>query len=539
MSPGSSPARSTATERCVIGQACEFDYSGTQACRALREEGYRVILVNSNPATIMTDPDVADATYIEPLTAEWVERIIEKEEPDALIPTMGGQTGLNVALDLQEEGVLDRHDVELIGAQPDAIEMAEDREQFAQAMRRIGLEVPHGGYATSMEEAWEIVDETGFPAIIRSSYTLGGTGGGIAYNREEFEEVARNGLDRSPAHQILVDRSVIGWKEYELEVMRDGDDNVVIVCSIENVDPMGIHTGDSITVAPSLTLSDTEYQKMRDAALAVIREIGVEAGGCNIQFAIEPDTGEMLVVEMNPRVSRSSALASKATGFPIARIGAKLAVGYRLDEIENAITRETPSCFEPVLDYVVVKLPRFTFEKFPRADRRLGIQMQAVGEVMAIGRTFQQAWLKGFRGLENNRDGWLPGDLDDDGLPDDSEESLRSALRTPTPERPYQIYRALERGMPAEEVAELTQIDPWFIHRLSDLVETAGELAAADELEDRDLEYAKRTGFSDAEIARARGASEAEVRDARHEAGIRPVWKTVDTCAGEFPAETP
>ncbi len=523
----------------VIGQACEFDYSGTQACRALREEGYRVILVNSNPATIMTDPDVADATYIEPLTAEWVERIIEKEEPDALLPTMGGQTGLNVALDLKEDGVLERHDVALIGAQPEAIEMAEDREQFAQAMRRIGLEVPHGGYATSMEEAREIVEETGFPAIIRASYTLGGTGGGIAYNREEFEEVVRNGLERSPAHQVLVDRSVIGWKEYELEVMRDGDDNVVIVCSIENVDPMGIHTGDSITVAPSLTLSDTEYQRMRDAALAVIREIGVEAGGCNIQFAIEPDTGEMLVVEMNPRVSRSSALASKATGFPIARIGAKLAVGYRLDEIENAITRKTPSCFEPVLDYVVVKLPRFTFEKFPRADRRLSIQMTAVGEVMAIGRTFQQAWLKGFRALENGRDGWHPGDLEDDGLSDDSVESLRSALRTPTPQRPFQMYRALDRGMSAEEVAELTQIDPWFVHRLAEIVETAGEFAEVDEVEDRDLEHVKRTGFGDAQLARLRDTSEARIRDRRREAGIRPVWKTVDTCAGEFPAETP
>ena len=523
----------------VIGQACEFDYSGTQACRALREEGYRVILVNSNPATIMTDPDVADATYIEPLTAEWVERIIEKEEPDALLPTMGGQTGLNVALDLKEEGVLERHDVALIGAQPEAIEMAEDREQFAQAMSRIGLEVPHGGYAKSMEEAREIVEDTGFPAIIRASYTLGGTGGGIAYNREEFEEVVRNGLERSPANEVLVDRSVIGWKEYELEVMRDGDDNVVIVCSIENVDPMGIHTGDSITVAPSLTLSDTEYQKMRDAALAVIREIGVEAGGCNIQFAIEPETGEMLVVEMNPRVSRSSALASKATGFPIARIGAKLAVGYRLDEIENAITRKTPSCFEPVLDYVVVKLPRFTFEKFPRADRRLSIQMTAVGEVMAIGRTFQQAWLKGFRALENGRDGWHPSDLEDDGLPDDSEETLRSALRTPTPERPYQVYRALERGMSPGTVAELTQIDPWFIHQLAEIVETAGEFAEVDEPEDRDLEYLKRTGFGDAQLARLRDTTEARVRERRREAGIRPVWKTVDTCAGEFPAETP
>ncbi|HKJ03002.1 MAG TPA: carbamoyl-phosphate synthase large subunit, partial [Longimicrobiales bacterium] len=412
----------------IIGQGCEFDYSGTQAVRALKEEGYRVILVNSNPATIMTDPDMADRTYIEPLTAEWVEKVIEREKPDALLPTMGGQTALNIAMELHGNGVLEKHGVELIGANARSIEMAEDRERFTEAMGRIGLEVPHGGFARTLEEGLAIVEENGYPAIIRPSYTLGGTGGGIAYNREEFEAAVKKGLDASPITEVLIDRSVIGWKEYELEVVRDGLDNVIIVCSIENIDPMGVHTGDSVTVAPAQTLSDVEYQRMRDAAIAIIREIGVEAGGCNIQFAVDPESGEMLVVEMNPRVSRSSALASKATGFPIARNGAKLAVGYRLDEIENAITKVTPSCFEPVLDYIVVKIPRFAFEKFPRADATLGIQMKAVGEVMAIGRTFQQAWLKGLRALENGRDGWVTGSLEDDRLPDDSVKSLRAAL---------------------------------------------------------------------------------------------------------------
>ena len=534
----------------VIGQACEFDYSGTQACRALREEGYRVILANSNPATIMTDPDVADATYIEPLTPEWVARIIEKERPDALLPTMGGQTALNLALDLEHDGVLEEYGVELIGADERAINMAEDREEFAEAMSRIGLAVPHGGFAHSLEEAREIVKDVGFPAILRASFTLGGTGGSVAYNREEFEELVEHALDRSPIREVLIDRSVIGWKEFELEVMRDGDDNVVVVCSIENIDPMGVHTGDSITVAPALTLTDREYQKMRDAALAVIREIGVEAGGCNIQFAFDPDSSEMLVVEMNPRVSRSSALASKATGFPIARIGAKLAVGYRLDEIENAITRVTPSCFEPVLDYVVVKIPRFAFEKFPRADATLGIQMKAVGEVMAIGRTFQQAWLKGFRALENGRDGWTVGSLEDDRLEDDSLQTLRAALRVPTPERPFQIRRALEAGLDPEEIAGLTKIQPWFIRQLEELVEEGKAWAVAggsgtpppdDEGDEfaRTLHRMKRLGFGDAELARMRGTTEKAVRDARHALGLRPVYKVVDTCAGEFPAATP
>ncbi|MGH7446208.1 MAG: carbamoyl-phosphate synthase large subunit, partial [Longimicrobiales bacterium] len=382
----------------VIGQGCEFDYSGTQAVRALKEEGYRVILVNSNPATIMTDPDLADATYIEPITPEWVERIIEQEKPDALLPTMGGQTALNVALELYDRGVLDRHGVELIGADARAIRMAEDREEFVEAMQRLGLRVPHGGFAKTFDDARRIVEEIGYPAIIRPSFTLGGTGGGIAYNADEFEAAVRRGIEQSPIGEVLIDRSVIGWKEFELEVVRDGGDNVIIICSIENIDPMGVHTGDSITVAPVQTLSDVEYQKLRDAAIAIIREIGVEAGGCNIQFALNPETGEMLIVEMNPRVSRSSALASKATGFPIARVGAKLAVGYLLDELPNDITKTTPASFEPVLDYVVVKFPRFAFEKFPTADPTLGVQMKAVGEVMAIGRTFKQAWQKGLRG---------------------------------------------------------------------------------------------------------------------------------------------
>jgi carbamoyl-phosphate synthase large subunit len=524
----------------VIGQACEFDYSGTQACRALREEGYRVILVNSNPATIMTDPDLADATYIEPITAEWVERVIEKERPNALLPTMGGQTALNVALELNDSGVLEKYGVELIGADTRAIRMAEDREEFAEAMERIALKVPHGGFARTVDEAMVIADDTGFPAIIRPSFTLGGTGGGIAWNREEFEAKVRRGLELSPITEVLIDRSVIGWKEFELEVMRDGADNVVIVCSIENFDPMGVHTGDSITVAPAMTLSDDEYQRMRDAAIKIIREIGVEAGGCNIQFALSPHDGDLLVIEMNPRVSRSSALASKATGFPIARIGAKLAVGYRLDEIENAITRVTPSSFEPVLDYVVVKLPRFTFEKFPKADATLGIQMKAVGEVMAIGRTFQQAWLKGFRALENERNGWLPApDPADDRLKDGTADTVRAAIRTPTPERPFQIRRALEAGVTPQEIAELTGIDLWFIDQLADIVAAATILRESKILDGDTLKAAKRMGFGDAEIAQMRGVPESDIRGRRWELGIRPVWKTVDTCAGEFPAATP
>src|SRR5438132_493419 len=432
----------------VIGQAAEFDYSGTQAAKALREEGYEVVLVNSNPATIMTDPEVADRTYIEPVTAEFVQLIIEKERPDALLPTMGGQTALNVSMALYESGALEKYGVELIGASARAIAIAEDRKQFAEAMKRIGLTVAAGGIATTLEEAEAILEITSFPAIIRPSYTLGGSGGGIAYNREEFEDIVRRGLDESPTSQILLERSLIGWKEFELEVMRDRYDNVVIVCSIENLDPMGVHTGDSITVAPAMTLTDREYQVMRDAAVAIIREVGVDAGGCNIQFAVNPHDGEMIVIEMNPRVSRSSALASKATGFPIARIGAKLAVGYRLDEIPNDITKTTPASFEPVLDYVVVKMPRFAFEKFPKATPYLTTQMKAVGESMAIGRTFKEAFQKGLRALEIGRAGWSSGvHTIDDRLPDDTVEALRGALRQPTPERIFQVKRAFESGM--------------------------------------------------------------------------------------------
>jgi carbamoyl-phosphate synthase large subunit len=524
----------------VIGQACEFDYSGTQAVRALKEEGYRVVLVNSNPATIMTDPDLADRTYIEPLTPEWVEKIIARERPDALLPTMGGQTALNIAIALHDAGVLDRYGVELVGADARAIRLAEDREAFAEAMRRIGLRVPHGGFARSVEDARRIVESTGYPAIVRPSFTLGGTGGGIAYNREELEDVVRAALDASPIREVLIDRSVIGWKEFELEVMRDGADNVVVVCSIENVDPMGVHTGDSITVAPILTLTDREYQRMRDAAIACIREIGVAAGGCNIQFAVNPEDGEMLVIEMNPRVSRSSALASKATGFPIARIGAKLAVGYRLDELPNEITKETPASFEPVLDYVVVKIPRFAFEKFPGADPRLGVQMKSVGEVMAIGRTFQQAWMKGFRALENDRVGWEVGATPaDDRLPDDDDASLRAALRTPVPERPFQLKRALRRGFSVEELRELTHIDPWFLEELRALVEAEERYRALPEVTPEALREMKRRGYGDAHLAWLRDEPEGAVRERRHAWGIRPTYKVVDTCAGEFPAKTP
>ena len=524
----------------VIGQGCEFDYSGTQAVRALREEGYRVILVNSNPATIMTDPELADRTYIEPITAEWVERIIERERPDALLPTMGGQTALNVALELYDAGVLEKYHVELIGADARAIRMAEDREQFSAAMARLGLSVAHGGFARSYEEAIEIVDDVGFPAIIRPSFTLGGTGGGIAYNIEEFKEKIVRGLDLSPIREVLIDRSVIGWKEFELEVMRDGGDNVVIVCSIENIDAMGVHTGDSVTVAPAQTLSDVEYQKMRDAAIAIIREIGVEAGGCNIQFAVNPANGELLVVEMNPRVSRSSALASKATGFPIARIGAKLAVGYMLDELPNDITKSTPASFEPTLDYVVAKFPRFAFEKFPTADPTLGVQMKAVGECMAIGRTFKQAWQKGLRGLEIDRAGWEIGKRTiDDGLADETVDTLRAALRRPTAERPFQIKRALLAGMSVDEIHELTHIDAWFIAQLKELVDAELWYAALHDVDADDMRFMKRLGFSDRQLARLRSETEKQTRERRHSFGVRPTFHMVDTCAGEFPAATP
>ena len=524
----------------IIGQACEFDYSGTQAVRALKEEGYRVVLVNSNPATIMTDPDLADQTYIEPITADWVEKIIEREHPDALLPTMGGQTALNVAMDLHRAGILQKHGVELIGANDRSIEMAEDREQFTEAMERIGLEVPRGGFAGTVEEAINIVEDTGYPAIVRPSFTLGGTGGGIAYNRKDFEDQVKKGLDASPITEVLIDQSVIGWKEYELEVVRDGIDNVIVVCSIENFDPMGVHTGDSITVAPAQTLTDVEYQRMRDAAIAIIREIGVEAGGCNIQFAVNPDDGEMLVIEMNPRVSRSSALASKATGFPIARIGAKLAVGYHLHELPNDITKTTPASFEPVLDYVVVKVPRFAFEKFPEVDDTLGVQMKSVGETMAIGRTFRSAWQKGFRGLETGRHGWVTSErLKDDGLTGEDRESLLVALRRPTPHRPFQIKRALEAGLGVHEIFAATKIDPWFLDQLVQCVEWEKRYAEAEKVTTELLRHMKREGFSDLQLAALRGEEESDVRKRRWDRGIRPTYNVVDTCAGEFPAETP
>ncbi len=536
----------------VIGQACEFDYSGTQAVRALREEGYRVVLVNSNPATIMTDPELADRTYIEPLTAEWVERVIDRERPDALLPTMGGQTAINIAMELEQAGVLGRYGVELIGANARSISMCEDREEFTLAMRRIGLEVPAGGVASSMEQARALVAGTGYPAIIRPGFTLGGTGGGIAYNAEEFEDLVRRGLDASPITQVLIDRSVIGWKEYELEVVRDASDNVIVVCSIENFDPMGIHTGDSITVAPAQTLTDVEYQTMRDAAIAVIREIGVEAGGCNIQFAVNPEDGELLVVEMNPRVSRSSALASKATGFPIARVGAKLAVGFLLSELPNDITRTTPASFEPVLDYVVTKFPRFAFEKFPETDGVLGVQMQAVGETMAIGRTFRASWQKGLRGLEVGRAGWTVGkSLTDDGLDGDDRASLLAALRIPTAERPFQLRRALEavlrggEGAATEppltlvDVHRATGIDPWFLDQLLQVIEDEQEYAGVARVTRAHLRAMKRDGFSDRQLAALRGETEAQVRARRHALDIRPTYNVVDTCAGEFPAATP
>jgi carbamoyl-phosphate synthase large subunit len=524
----------------VIGQGAEFDYSGTQAVKALKEEGYTVVLVNSNPATIMTDPEVADRTYVEPVTPEWVRKVIERERPDALLPTMGGQTALNVAMALARDGTLERFGVELIGANARAIQMAEDRAEFAAAMERIGLATPVGSTVTSLAEALQEVAVTGYPAIIRPSFTLGGTGGGVAYNRAEFEEAVAHALALSPVHSTLIERSVLGWKEFELEVMRDRRDNVVIVCSIENVDPMGVHTGDSITVAPAMTLTDREYQRMRDAAIAIIREIGVEAGGCNIQFAVNPADGEMLVIEMNPRVSRSSALASKATGFPIARIGAKLAVGYTLDELPNDITRTTPASFEPVLDYVVVKVPRFAFEKFPTADYRLTTQMKSVGEAMAIGRTFKEAFQKGLRALEVGRPGWTAGAaLADDRLTSDSPDDLRVALRTPTPERVFQIKRALQAGLSVETIAQASGIDPWFLSQMEELIEAERWFTSLDAVGAGELRRIKRMGFSDSQLAALRGTTETDVRALRWRLGVHPAYKTVDTCAGEFPSSTP
>ncbi len=461
----------------VIGQACEFDYSGTQACKALKEEGYKVVLVNSNPATIMTDPEMADRTYVEPVTPEVCAAVIERERPDAILPTLGGQTGLNVAMDLHHDGVLAEFGVEMIGAQPEAIEKAENREAFQSAMRKIGLDLPRGGFAYTLDEATAVVDDIGYPAIIRPSYTLGGTGAGTAYNPEEFERAAATGLDLSPTTEILIEESIIGWKEFELEVMRDLKDNVVVICSIENFDPMGVHTGDSITVAPAQTLTDKEYQVMRDAALRCIREIGVETGGSNIQFAVHPDTGRLVVIEMNPRVSRSSALASKATGFPIAKIAAKLAVGYSLDEIRNDITRETPASFEPTIDYCVVKIPRWTFEKFPQTEDLLGTQMKSVGETMAIGRTFKEAFQKGLRSLEIGSAGFGADGKNIDPTTLDH-ETLEHQLRVPNSQRLFYIRAAFEMGLGPEELFELTGIDPWFLRNLFEIVQVEHELAS-------------------------------------------------------------
>ncbi|BAS59465.1 MULTISPECIES: carbamoyl-phosphate synthase large subunit [Leptolyngbya] len=522
----------------VIGQASEFDYSGTQACKALRDEGFEVVLVNSNPATIMTDPETADRTYIEPLTPELVEQIIIKERPDALLPTMGGQTALNLAVSLAKSGVLEKYNVELIGAKLPAIEMAEDRKLFKEAMERIGVGVCPSGLAETLEEAKVIGHQIGsYPLIIRPAFTLGGSGGGIAYNQQEFEEIAQSGLDASPVSQILIEKSLLGWKEYELEVMRDLADNVVIICSIENLDPMGIHTGDSITVAPAQTLTDKEYQRLRDASIKIIREIGVETGGSNIQFAVNPVTGEVVVIEMNPRVSRSSALASKATGFPIAKMAAKLAVGYSLDEIPNDITKKTPASFEPTIDYVVTKIPRFAFEKFPGSQPYLTTQMKSVGEAMAMGRTFQESFQKALRSLETGRAGW--GCDKPEKLP--SLEQIRAGLRTPNPDRIFTVRHAMLMGMQNDEIYELTNIDPWFLDKLSDLLETEKTLKrlTLKELTQEKMLAIKQQGFSDRQIAYATKSTEDEVRAYRKSLNVTPVYKTVDTCAAEFEAFTP
>jgi carbamoyl-phosphate synthase large subunit len=527
----------------VIGQACEFDYSGTQACKALREEGYEVILVNSNPATIMTDPGTADRTYIEPLTWQVVEKVIARERPDALLPTLGGQTGLNLAMELDRHGVLTKYGVEMIGARADVIDKAEDRQKFQQAMSRIGLETCRGRTVTTLEEARDVMEEVGLPCVVRPSFTLGGSGSAIAYNRESFDTLVTRGLDQSPVRQVLVEESIIGWKEFEMEVMRDLDDNVVIICSIENFDPMGVHTGDSITVAPAQTLSDKEYQRMRDASLAVIREIGVETGGSNIQFACDPKSDRMIVIEMNPRVSRSSALASKATGFPIAKIAAKLAVGYRLWELPNDITQKTRACFEPAIDYVVTKIPRFAFEKFPEADATLMTQMKSVGETMAIGRSFRESFQKALRGLEvgsfgfgcDHKDLWNTLDQPD-------AETIRAKLAIPNADRPWYLRYAMKSGLPLSDIHQLTGIDPWFLEQLAGLVRMEGRLRAVASLAEcpRELlRQAKRDGFSDRQLAWLWNTSEMAVREHRKTLGIVATFKAVDTCAAEFEAVTP
>jgi carbamoyl-phosphate synthase large subunit len=535
----------------VIGQACEFDYSGTQACKALRAEGLEVVLVNSNPATIMTDPELADRTYVEPLTAEVLEQVIAREKPDALLPTVGGQTALNLAVELAERGILDKYGVELIGASIEAIKVAEDRQQFKDAMRSIGIEVPDSVVVQAANDSeipqtiaqgLTVAERIGFPIIIRPSFTMGGVGGGIAYNVEEFREIAQRGLSMSPVHEILVEQSVIGWKEFELEVMRDGADNFVVICSIENIDPMGVHTGDSITVAPALTLTDKEYQRMRDAARRIIRRVGVETGGSNIQFAINPADGRMVAIEMNPRVSRSSALASKATGFPIAKIAAKLALGYRLDEIPNDITRLTPASFEPTIDYVVTKVPRWAFEKFPQADRSLTTQMKSVGEAMAIGRTFKESFLKAFRSLELGSSGNLFGQASAGGpFEQEDDGALQRALSIPTDRRMWAVFRALERGWSIAELHRLTHIDPWFLTQFQQIVELGRSASAvgARDLSDDLLRELKRAGFGDAELSKLVGIDEDALRARRREGGIVAAYKRIDTCAAEFESFTP
>ena len=517
----------------VIGQACEFDYSGAQACKALREEGYRVILVNSNPATIMTDPDTADATYIEPLNVKVVERIIAREKPDAILPTMGGQTALNLAMELDEKGILKKYDVELIGASPEAIDKAEDRQRFKEAMTRIGLESARSGIAYNMSEALAVQQRVGFPAVIRPSFTLGGSGGGIAYNMQEFVEICERGLALSPTHELLIEESLLGWKEYEMEVVRDKADNCIIVCSIENFDPMGIHTGDSITVAPAQTLTDREYQIMRDASIAVLREIGVDTGGSNVQFAVNPKNGRLIVIEMNPRVSRSSALASKATGFPIAKVAAKLAVGYTLDELKNDITGgATPASFEPTIDYVVTKVPRFAFEKFPQADDRLTTQMKSVGEVMAIGSSFQESLQKALRGLETGKDGLTP-------LSTDREEIIHE-ISEAGPERIFYVADAMRLGLTNGEIHEMTSIDPWFLAQMRELIDIEKRVEGVNlaDISREDLFFLKQKGFSDKRLAKLTGCHEDDVRNRRHALNIRPVYKRVDTCAAEFETKT-
>ena len=520
----------------IISQACEFDYSGTQSCKVLKDEGFRVILLNSNPATIMTDPAMADRTYVEPITPEVVEEIIKKEKPDAILPTLGGQTALNITVAVAEMGILDKYKVEVLGADIKAIKKAEDRQLFKEAMQRIGLDLPESGKAYSLKEAYEVVKKIGFPAIVRPSFTLGGTGGGVAYNSEEFKKIVQIGLESSMINEVLIEESVIGWKEFELEVMRDLKDNVVIICSIENFDPMGVHTGDSITVTPQQTLTDKEYQKMRDAAIACIREIGVATGGSNIQFAINPDTGRMVIIEMNPRVSRSSALASKATGFPIAKIAAKLAIGYTLDEIPNDITKETPACFEPTIDYCVVKIPRFTFEKFPQADSSLTISMKSVGEAMAIGRTFKEALQKGLRSLE----------IGVFGLEDIkyriSDEKLKERLKIPNAERIFYIKNALKKGYDIDKIFELTNIDRWFLHNIKEIVELEKRVTKSRKkktLSSDLLREAKEYGFSDRQLAGLLKTKEEAIRNLRNKFGVKAVYKLVDTCGAEFEAFTP